>query len=66
MRLSIHNLCKSYGKKKILDQLNLELVNPGIWALIGPNGAGKTTLLDCIANLQTFDSGEISINGKKH
>ncbi|HEP1570971.1 TPA: ABC transporter ATP-binding protein [Streptococcus suis] len=66
MRLSIHNLCKSYGKKKILDQLNLELVEPGIWALIGPNGSGKTTLLDCIANLQTVDSGEISINGKKH
>lgn len=66
MRLSIHNLCKSYGKKNILDQLNLELVEPGVWALIGPNGAGKTTLLDCIANLQTFDSGEISINGKKH
>ncbi|MFH6635818.1 ABC transporter ATP-binding protein [Streptococcus suis] len=49
-----------------LHQLHLELVEPGIWALIGPNGSGKTTLLDCIANLQTFDSGEISINGKKH
>lgn len=65
MRLAIHNLSKSYGHKKVLDQLDLELDQPGIWALIAPNGSGKTTLLDCIANLQTCDSGSIHICGKE-
>ncbi|HFI0270082.1 TPA: ABC transporter ATP-binding protein [Streptococcus suis] len=66
MRLAIQDLCKSFGQKKILDHLNLELEGPGIWALIGPNGAGKTTFLDCIANLQSIDSGTIQVLGKKH
>ncbi|HFU4011028.1 MULTISPECIES: ABC transporter ATP-binding protein [Streptococcus] len=63
MKLAIHNLSKTYGKRSILDQLSLEIDRPGIWALIGPNGAGKTTLLDCIANLQTPDQGSIDILG---
>lgn len=66
MRIAIRDLCKSYGSKKILDNLTLELDGPGIWALIAPNGAGKTTLLDCIANLSSFESGQIQLAGKEH
>lgn len=66
MRLSIHSLSKSFGQKTILDQIELTIEDAGIWALIGPNGSGKTTLMDCIANLQTADSGEIHILGQQH
>ena len=34
---------------------------PGITVLFGPSGAGKSTLLDCIAGLQTPDTGRITL-----
>jgi len=40
-------------------------IAPGFTILFGPSGAGKTTLLDCIAGLQTPDSGRIAIGGER-
>lgn len=59
--IEIKNLSKSYGKNKVLDSLNFEINNPGIYALVGPNGSGKTTLFSTIANLLKKDSGTIKI-----
>lgn len=39
--LSIKNLKKSYGKHKVLDDLDLEISVPDIYALVGPNGIVK-------------------------
>ena len=61
--LKIKNLTKSYGDKKAVDNLSLE-INPGeIYAFIGHNGAGKTTTLKATAGILGFDEGEILING---
>lgn len=57
------NISKSFGKTKILDQLNLELLKGQSIALIGPNGSGKTTLIKCLLGLVVPTSGEIQIEG---
>lgn len=59
--IEIKNLNKRYGEKIVLNDLNLELHKPDIYALVGPNGTGKTTLMDIIANFVKRDSGEIKI-----
>lgn len=59
MALEITNLCKSFGDKKVLHNLNMHLEDGGIYCLMGPSGMGKTTLLRIIMDLETKDSGSI-------
>lgn len=61
--LSINNLYKRYGKKTIIDNLNLEVEEGQIYGFLGPNGAGKTTTIKMIVGLIFQDSGSILING---
>lgn len=62
--LLIKNVTKSFGGRRIINQLNLEIKNGEILAIVGPSGGGKTTLLRCLAGLETIDSGELVLNGK--
>ena len=59
MAVKITNLCKSFGDKKVLHNLNMRLEDGGIYCLMGPSGMGKTTLLRIIMNLESKDSGSI-------
>ena len=63
--LKIVNFSKSYGnnKKKAVDSLSLEVKNGEIFGFIGHNGAGKTTTIKSIVGINTFDEGDIFING---
>ena len=61
--IAFKNISKSFGKTKILDQLNLELLKGQSIALIGPNGSGKTTLIKCLLGLVVPTSGKIQIEG---
>lgn len=63
--IKITNLCKSYGDKKVLENLNCTIKTGSIYGLIGANGAGKSTLLRIIMNIFQKDSGEIEIDGQK-
>ncbi|WP_281173036.1 ATP-binding cassette domain-containing protein [Viridibacillus arvi] len=62
--LSINNLSMSYKKQKVLDNINLTINSPGIWALVGPNGTGKTTFLNTVTNLIPATSGKVTLVGK--
>ncbi|MDJ0715193.1 MAG: ABC transporter ATP-binding protein [Prochloraceae cyanobacterium] len=62
--LNIKNLTKSYGKRRILQDLNLHIKPGEIYGLLGPNGAGKTTTINIICNLLQADSGTIEINDR--
>nr|WP_319488009.1 ABC transporter ATP-binding protein [uncultured Caproiciproducens sp.] len=57
--MDIRNLTKNYGSKTVLDKLSIEFPPSGTACLLGPSGCGKTTLLNCIAGLESFDSGEV-------
>ena len=61
--LKCSNLNKSFGKKKILNNVNISLEEGDILGFIGPNGAGKTTTIKLILALQSIDSGNVSICG---
>lgn len=61
--LEVHNLNKTYGKKRVLNNVSLNVKHNEIVGFIGPNGAGKSTTMKCICNLIYPDSGEVIING---
>lgn len=63
--LQCTNLCKNYGKKQALSNLNLSLYKGRIIGLLGPNGSGKTTFIKILNGLLTPTSGEALIEGNK-
>lgn len=63
--LEVRNLKKSFGTRQILDGVNLTVKDGEILCIVGPSGAGKTTLLRCITGLETPDSGEFYIDGRR-
>ncbi len=63
MVLEVKNLNKSYGCKKVLNDVSFKIDAGEILGFIGPNGAGKTTTIKLILGLQLIDSGEVIING---
>lgn len=63
MVLEVKNLNKSYGRKKVLNNVSFKIEAGEILGFIGPNGAGKTTTIKLILGLQLIDSGEVIING---
>lgn len=65
VKLEINCLTKLYNGKTVLDQFSVQFPPSGTVCLFGPSGCGKTTLLNCIAGLESLDSGEILGNGDR-
>lgn len=61
--LKIDHLTKTFGDKKAVDDLTLEIKAGEIYGFIGHNGAGKTTTLRSVVGIQQFDEGTILIDG---
>ncbi len=61
--LEVRDLAKSYGGKRAVDGISLNVRAGELYALLGPNGAGKTTTLRMIAGLLQADAGEIKVFG---
>lgn len=61
--LEVNNLSKSFGKRKVLNNINFDIYEGNIVGLIGPNGAGKTTLIKTILNFYKSDTGSVKICG---
>ena len=61
--IKIKNLTKNFGKSKVLNNLNLNIVKAEATALWGSNGAGKTTLIRCLLGVIPF-KGEILIDNQ--
>lgn len=61
--MECNSLCKKYGGKMALNNLNVTIRRGRIIGLLGPNGSGKTTLIKIANGLLTPTSGELLING---
>ncbi|OUR60478.1 LPS export ABC transporter ATP-binding protein [Bermanella sp. 47_1433_sub80_T6] len=60
--LHARHLAKSYGPRKVVEDVSLSISSGQIVGLLGPNGAGKTTCFYMIVNLVNADEGTISID----
>ena len=62
--LEIKNVSKSFGARKILDNVSLKINRGEILGLLGPNGAGKSTIFNLITGLLKPDFGKIIFGNK--
>ena len=63
--ITVEKLYKTFGKVKVLKNLDLEINSGGIFAVLGPNGSGKTTLIKSILGMVIPEKGDIKIKGEK-
>ncbi len=61
--LQISHLSKSFGKRKIIDDISFDVYAGEVFGFLGPNGAGKTTTIKMIMGFLNIDSGAILVNG---
>ncbi|WBO24234.1 energy-dependent translational throttle protein EttA [Sphingomonas abietis] len=64
--INVEGISKSFGDKKLFENLSFMLPAGGIVGVIGPNGAGKSTLFKLITGQETPDSGTIEIGSTVH
>ena len=62
--LKLEKISLKFGRKIILDNLNLQLNSGQILGLLGPNGVGKSTIFNLVTGLISPDFGSISINSE--
>lgn len=60
--LKLKNINKSFGRKKIIDNISFEVYAGEVFGFLGPNGAGKTTTIKMVMGFLSIDSGDIYIN----
>ena len=65
MGLIIENVSKSYGRKKVVDNISINVDKPMVFGLLGTNGAGKTTTIRMILGILKKDSGKILWNNQE-
>ena len=63
MSLRIHNLGKRYGDTAVFSQVTLSVAPGEFVAIVGESGVGKSTLLNCMAGLDSWDEGTVSLGG---
>jgi putative ABC transport system ATP-binding protein len=63
MTLQISNLAKRYGNSAVFQNVNLSVAPGEFVAIVGESGVGKSTLLNCMAGLDSWDEGAVSLKG---
>jgi spermidine/putrescine ABC transporter ATP-binding subunit len=62
--ISLRNVCKSFGRMQVVNDVSLEIAAGEFFSLLGASGSGKTTLLRMIAGFEAVTSGQILIDGQ--
>src|SRR5881409_3973055 len=65
MQITIDSLSKSYGAKKVVDDITFTARPGRVTGFLGPNGAGKSTSMRMMVGLTTPTSGTATINGRR-
>ena len=63
--IQVQGVTKSFSKKVVLKDINLDIKQGSIYGFIGPSGAGKTTLIKLIVGMDVPDEGSVYLLGKK-
>ena len=63
--IAIRDVRKSFGTNLVLDGITLEVTQGEVVCVIGASGSGKSTLLRCVNGLESYDAGEIVVDGKR-
>ena len=63
MTLRVDNLAKHYGPSAVFSGVNLQAERGEFVAIVGESGVGKSTLLNCMAGLDSWDSGTVYLDG---
>ena len=61
--IEVHNVSKSYGKVKALDDVSFSVGKGEVFGLIGPDGAGKTSMFRILCTLLVPDTGKATVDG---
>lgn len=64
--ISVKNFSKSFGSKKVIDDLTFSVDEGEIFAFLGANGSGKTTTIRSLLRVYSADTGVLTINGKEY
>ena len=64
--ITTHELCKSYGRSAVVDDVSFSCEPGTITGFLGPNGAGKSTTLRMICGLTRPDSGAATVDGRRY
>jgi polar amino acid transport system ATP-binding protein len=62
--IEIRGVGKSFGGHEVLRGVNLSVEHSEVVCLIGPSGSGKSTLLRCVNFLESYDLGDVRIDGR--
>ena len=63
--IEIKNVTKSYGPLQVLKGISADVQKGEVVCLIGPSGSGKSTMLRCLNGLETYQGGDILIEGQR-
>ena len=61
-RLAARGLCKSYQRRQVVEQVDLDVASGEVVGLLGPNGAGKTTSFYMVVGLIRPDAGQVLLD----
>ena len=63
--IHLREVCKSFGKFRVIERINLDIKDGEFVVFVGPSGCGKSTLLRLVAGLEEITSGELLIGGQR-
>jgi putative ABC transport system ATP-binding protein len=61
--VAVRGLAKRYGSETVFEHVSLEVAPGEFVAIVGESGVGKSTLLNCMAGLDTWDAGTVTLAG---
>jgi polar amino acid transport system ATP-binding protein len=63
--IELTDVHKSFGRTEVLKGITASVEKGEVVCIIGPSGSGKSTILRCINGLESYDRGDISVNGAR-